>query len=171
MRSPVSLRTATNADIPAIRAVGIAAWHDTYAGLLPDAYIAWALARWWSPEDIQRHILSEQFSVLVATVDQQVVGIAHNQIRADQTAMLWRLYVSQHCRGSGIGTQLIAASEQRLPANIQHFGVEYYQVNTCAAVWYARLGFAFERTEMVMFQQVPIVSVFVQRPRIAHPAS
>lgn len=159
------IRTATLADVQAIRAVGIAAWYDTYPAMVPDDYIAWAIAKWWSPQDIQRHIASEQFLVLVAEVDQQIVGIAHTQIRPDQTAILWRLYVSQAYRGQGIGTQLISASEQSLPAEIRRLGIEYYQANTRAASFYARLGFAFDRIETVMFQHIPIVSVFVQRPR------
>jgi ribosomal protein S18 acetylase RimI-like enzyme len=161
------IRTATFADIQAIRAVGVAAWYDTYSGLVPDDYITWAIAKWWSLADIQRHIESDQFLVLVAEIDQQIVGIAHTQIRADQTAILWRLYVTQTYRGRGIGTQLISASEQQLPAGIQRLGIEYYQANTRAANLYARLGFVFDRIETITFQNVPIVSVFVQRP--LHP--
>lgn len=161
------IRTATLADMAAIRAVGIAAWYDTYPGLVPDDYIAWAIAKWWSPEDIQRHIESDQFLVLVAEVDQQIVGIAHTQIRPDQTAILWRLYVAQAYRGRGIGTQLISASDQQLPTSIRRLGIEYYQANSRAGKFYGRLGFVFDRIETVTFQNVPIVSVFVQRPR--HP--
>jgi ribosomal protein S18 acetylase RimI-like enzyme len=162
------IRTATLTDIEAIRAVGIAAWYDTYSALVPDDYIAWALNKWWSPEDIHRHINSDQFIVLVAEVDQQIVGIAHTQIRPDHTAILWRLYVRQAYRGHGIGTQLIAASEQHLPVGIRQLGIEYYQANTRAAKLYARLGFVFDRIETVSFQNIPIVSVFVQRPLYAN---
>jgi ribosomal protein S18 acetylase RimI-like enzyme len=157
------IRTATLTDIDAIRAVGIAAWYDTYVGLVPDDYIAWALDKWWSPEDIQRHIDSSQFIVLVAEVDRQVVGIAHTQIRPDVTAIVWRLYVRQAHRGRGIGKQLITASEQRLPSSTRRLCIEYYQANTRAAAFYARLGFVFDRIETVSFQNVPIVSVFVSR--------
>jgi ribosomal protein S18 acetylase RimI-like enzyme len=120
----VRIRTATLADMADIRAVGIAAWYDTYPGLVPDDYIAFAIAKWWSPADIQRHIESEQFFVLVAEVNQQIVGIAHTQIRPDQTAMLWRLYVTQAERGQSIGMQLLSASDQQLPASIQRLGIE-----------------------------------------------
>jgi GNAT superfamily N-acetyltransferase len=160
----MQIRTATLADVEPVRAVGIASWYDTYTGLVPDAYIPWVVERWWSAADVRRHIASDNFIVLVAEIAAEVVGIAHAQLRSDHTAIVWRLYVAQAYRGRGIGAQLLAAIEARLPADIEQLLLEYYQANTRAAAFYARLGFAFDRVETTVFQGVPIVSIVVRRP-------
>jgi ribosomal protein S18 acetylase RimI-like enzyme len=159
----MQIRVATPQDIEAIRAVGVAAWHDTYPGIVPDGYIPWGLAKWWTPEVIQRHIDSERFIVLVAEVDAQVVGIAHTEIRPDQRAILWRLYIAQAFRGRGIGRALIAESEQRLPADSHDLYVEYYERNQRAAAFYAKLGFEFDHRAMENFEGEALVSFFVKR--------
>lgn len=158
------IHTATLDDIDSIRSVGIAAWHDTYAPMLPAGYIEWALAKWWSREALERYIVSDSFHVLVAEVDQCTVGMAHIQIRPDATAMLWRLYVAQAYRGQGIGTRLLAQAQQQLPPEVQWLFVEYYQQNERAGRFYAAHGFTFDHLETAIFQTTPIVSVFVKRP-------
>lgn len=160
---PMHIRTATLDNVAAIRAVGVAAWYDTYTGIVPDAYIPWALEKWWTLEAIQRHVLSDNFVVLVAEVDEQIVGMASTQVRADQSAILWRLYVNQACRGQGIGARLLHEVQNQLPAAVQVLYVEYYEQNRRAAAFYAAHGFTFDRSETTLFHNHPIVSIFVRR--------
>jgi GNAT superfamily N-acetyltransferase len=146
----MNIRVATLQDSDEIRAVGVAAWHDTYSGMVPDSYISWALAKWWSPEAI-------------AEIDQHTVGIAHVQIRPDQSAILWRLYIARAYRGQGIGSALIAEIERQLPSDIHTLYVEYYEQNYRASAFYARQGFEFAYSMIETFQDNLIVSVFVKR--------
>ena len=157
------IRQATPADIAGIRAVRVSAWYDTYPGIVPDGYIPWALEKWWQPETLKRYVVSDQFIVLVAEYDQQIVGMAHAQLRPDQTAILWRLYVEQAYRGQGIGSQLMQGVQDRLPSETRWLLIEYYQQNKRAAAFYAAQGFVFDRLETTTFEGVPIVSVFVKR--------
>lgn len=157
------IRPAALTDVAAIRAVGIAAWYDTYTGMVPADYIAWALEKWWTSEAIQRHVLSDTFLVLVAEVNDQIVGMASAQVRADQTAILWRLYVNHVYRGQGIGTRLLDEVQNQLPLEVKTLYIEYYQQNQRAAAFYAAQGFIFDRVETILFQEVPIVSIFVKR--------
>lgn len=157
------IRPAALTDVAAIRAVGIAAWYDTYTDMVPADYIAWALEKWWTPEAIQRHVLSDAFLVLVAEVQGQIIGMASVQVRTDQTAILWRLYVSHAYRGQGIGTRLLDEVQNQLPLEVKTLYIEYYQQNQRAAAFYAAQGFTFDRVETMLFQEVPIVSIFVKR--------
>jgi GNAT superfamily N-acetyltransferase len=91
------------------------------------------------------------------------VGITHVQIRADQSAILWRLYVAQAYRGQGIGRALIAEIEQRLPVDTRDLYIEYYEGNVHAAAFYTKQGFVFDRIETEIFEGEPLVSIFVKR--------
>lgn len=157
------IRIATLDDVAAIRAVGVAAWHDTYTGIVPDEYIPWALEKWWTTEAIQRHVLSDHFIVLVAEVNTQIVGMASAQIHLDRSATLWRLYVNHACRGEGIGTRLLDEIQNQLPVDVRVLYIEYYQQNSRAAAFYAAHGFIFDHSETTLFQNHPIVSIFVRR--------
>lgn len=159
----MNIRSATLNDIDGIRAVGIASWHDTYSGIVPDNYISWALEKWWMPEILKRYVMSDQFIVLVAERNGNIIGMAHAQIRSDKTAILWRLYIEQMYRGQGIGTQLMKEIQDQLPAEVQWLYIEYYQQNKRAETFYADQGFVFDRQETTSFEGVPIVSVFVKR--------
>ncbi len=157
------IRQANLTDIDGIRAVGVAAWYDTYAKFLPTAYIEWALAKWWTPETLARYITSDQFIVLVVEQDDEIVGMAHAQLKPNNTAILWRLYVARPHRSHGLGTHLLKEIEARLPAGTRALFIEHYQQNKRAAAFYAVHGYKFDRLETTAFEGTEIVSIFVKQ--------
>ena len=105
----VSIRAATVEDAAAIAHVHVESWRSTYAGIVPDAYLAGL------DETLRVKLWQEWLSggavVLVAERKGEVVGFAHaGKIReAVETAdaELYSLYLLQNAQGRGIGRGLL----------------------------------------------------------------
>jgi GNAT superfamily N-acetyltransferase len=157
------VRRAVENDIEGIQAVGTSAWWDTYPGLFPDEFIEQNLARWWAAERLKQAIESEEHIVLVAEEDEDVIGVAHTQIRDDNSAILWKLYVLKEHRGRGVGTALVEESIKQFPPQVETYYTEYHSENRRAAAFYASRGFVFDRTKEDDFHGIPAVTVYVKR--------
>ncbi len=105
----ISIRAATDHDASAIAHVHVDSWRTTYAGIVPDEYLATLneaervpLWREWLIRDIQ---------VYVADLDGEVVGfISGGPIREPvetYDAELYAIYLLQHAQKRGIGTALL----------------------------------------------------------------
>ena len=105
----VSIRAATVEDAAAIAHVHVESWRSTYAGIVPDAYLAGL------DETLRVKLWQEWLSggavVLVAERKGAVVGFAHaGKIReAVETAdaELYSLYLLRDAQGRGIGRGLL----------------------------------------------------------------
>lgn len=105
----ISIRAATPGDAGAIARVHVESWRTTYAGIVPDAYLAGldeALrAQLW------REWLDGETAVLVAERGTEVVGFAHaGKIREpveSSDAELYSLYLLRAAQGKGIGLALL----------------------------------------------------------------
>src|SRR5690242_16483848 len=104
----VSIRAATVEDAAAIAHVHVESWRSTYAGIVPDAYLAGL------DETLRVKLWQEWLSggavVLVAERKGEVVGFAHaGRIREPvetADAELYSLYLLRDAQGRGIGRGL-----------------------------------------------------------------
>ncbi|HWY20426.1 MAG TPA: GNAT family N-acetyltransferase [Candidatus Acidoferrum sp.] len=105
----ISIRAATEHDAVAISHVHVQSWRTTYAGIVPEEYLATLneaervlLWREWLTRDIQ---------VYVADLDGEIVGfISGGAIREPvQTydAELYAIYLLEQAQRQGIGTALL----------------------------------------------------------------
>lgn len=105
----ISIRAATEHDAVAISHVHVQSWRTTYAGIVPDEYLATLnegervlLWREWLTRDIQ---------VYIADLDGEIVGfISGGAIREPvQTydAELYAIYLLERAQRQGIGTALL----------------------------------------------------------------
>ena len=105
----ISIRAATEHDAVAISQVHLHSWRTTYAGILPDEYLATLneaerilLWREWLSRDLQ---------VYIADLDGEIVGfISGGVIREPvQTydAELYAIYLLEQAQRQGIGTALL----------------------------------------------------------------
>jgi L-amino acid N-acyltransferase YncA len=103
------IRRATEQDAAEIAHVHVQSWRTTYAGIVPDEYLAalneterTALWREWLTRDIQ---------VYIAQVEGTVVGfISGGPIREpvqNYDAELFAIYLLQQAQGQGIGSKLL----------------------------------------------------------------
>lgn len=105
----VSIRAATAEDARAIARVHVESWRTTYAGIVPDAYLA-------GLDEILRVKLWQEWLggdtvILVAERRGEVVGFAHaGKIREaieSADAELYSLYLVKEAQGRGIGRVLL----------------------------------------------------------------
>ena len=105
----ISIRAATEHDAAAIAHVHVESWRTTYAGIVPDEYLAnlneAERALLW------REWLTRDLEVYVADRDGEVAGfISGGRIREPiltYDAELFAIYLLKQAQGQGIGTALL----------------------------------------------------------------
>lgn len=131
------VREAEQADVPGIRAVGLACWPATY-GFAGQDFIDHGLATWWSPQATIDSLLHSV--VLLAQDGEQIVAMASMQTTGP-VPVIWKLYVLPGHRATGIGTALLEALIARLDQSAHAVELEYVDGNQAAASFYAARGF------------------------------
>ncbi|MCG8349611.1 MAG: GNAT family N-acetyltransferase [Chloroflexales bacterium] len=157
------IRLATIDDIPAIQAVGAAAWRDTYPGLVPDGYLDDGFARAWARDSFERSLANPRIRLLVAEYAGAIVGMIQLGWHDDGIADLWRLYLLREQRGRGLGRRLWEAVTAELPPFIRTFRTSVVRGNP-ALRFYRRLGFdvTHEDDSEYVGYQVPLT--YIERP-------
>ena len=105
----VSIRGAVEEDASAIAHVHVQSWLTTYAGIVPESYLA-------SLDEADRALnwkqwLTQDVQVYVAEMDGEVVGFAAGgRIREplqSYEAELFAIYLLRHAQGQGVGRSLL----------------------------------------------------------------
>ena len=130
-------RPATPADAAAIRAVAIAAWRATYAGLISDGTIERFIARAYAEERVALRI--ERHRVFVAGAGDRVVEAFAECTNRDDHVQLVSIYALPAARGRGLGTALLAMVLQAHPG--QDLAADVLVGNDLAEPFYAARGF------------------------------
>lgn len=115
----ITIREATEADLPGIARVLVDTWRATYRGIVPDDYLNGMSYEKQVERGRQR--LEEggpERSTWVAEVDGGVVGMAsggpERTGRTDYPGELYAIYVLPAYQGRGLGRRLAAAVVKRL---------------------------------------------------------
>lgn len=151
MAEPVTLRRAVPADAPAIGAVHVAAWRETYSGLLPDQMLAelsvdQRSAMW---DAVLRD--PTQFgsvAVLVAEAQGTVIGFGSCGTQADPALAeagfggeIHAVYLLQPHQRHGYGRALLSALAAALQdAGLRGASLWVLETNHAARRFYERLG-------------------------------
>jgi GNAT superfamily N-acetyltransferase len=105
----ISIRAATERDAVAIAHVHVQSWRTTYAGIVPEEYLATLNEAERVP--VWRDWLTRDIRVYIADLDGEVVGfISGGAIREPvQTydAELYAIYLLEHAQRQGIGKALL----------------------------------------------------------------
>jgi GNAT superfamily N-acetyltransferase len=107
----ITIRAATTEDAGAIAHVHVESWRTTYAGIVPDAYLAgldeMLRTKLW------HEWLTRSALVLVAERDGKVVGFAHagtnREPLEDCDGELYSIYLLRESQRHGAGTALLGA--------------------------------------------------------------
>jgi GNAT superfamily N-acetyltransferase len=137
-----TVRPATADDVLQIREVAVAAWRDTYAGLLRSETIEAFVASAYAIERLRLRIGRDVF--LVAEQDGRIVAFADARARTDAVD-LFAIYARPDARGLGAGTALLDALRERFPG--LPIVADVLAGNRKGEVFYERRG--FERGERV----------------------
>ncbi|USZ67335.1 GNAT family N-acetyltransferase [Halorussus salilacus] len=110
----MDIREATEDDISTIRSVARESWKRAYADAVPESVIDDAVSEWYAEETMTRIIGDDEQVCLVAVDDDgAVIGFSHGATDNGDGDVL-RLYVHPDRWNEGIGTDLLAAMEERL---------------------------------------------------------
>lgn len=153
------VRRAESADVERVRRVAIAAWRDTYAGLLRAETIEAFLERAYAAGRLGERITDDEF--LVAEREGEMAAFADSVIQPDRL-VLAAIYAVPEARGSGAGTALLEAIEARHPD--LPFAADVLLGNRKGELFYKRHGFEpRDRIEGSLFGE-PIVERRWWRP-------
>ena len=140
MVDPVHVRLACRDDVPAVRALLVETWHDTYDALIGAERVTAITDDWHSPENLRRQLDMPDTAFLVAEEKGRVVG--HLFVNAGEPPVLAiaRLYVLPGRQRRGIGGRLIAAALARHP-EARTLYLEVEADNLKGLAFYRREGF------------------------------
>ena len=104
-----SIRPATEADLPAVRALLQATWHATYDPIFGAEQVAAISAQWHALDALRADLRSPRSVFLVARDGTSILGTASARNLTSGDVTLGRLYVLPTAQGYGIGTALLDA--------------------------------------------------------------
>ena len=139
----MTIRRAAVADVARIGAVHVQAWHEAYAGLIPDEVLArldpGRRAAMWL------RLLTDGRAVFVGELEDEIVGFGSCGPQRDASlpydGEIAAIYVLRRAYRVGIGRRLMAAMARELRAQgFQSASLWVMEVNAPARAFYERLG-------------------------------
>jgi len=138
MINDLLIRKAKLDDIPEIQQIAKETWHHTYEGLIPrqiqDEFIDSAYSDKNMPLRVEKTIL------LVAVLNEKVLGFSNFFLKNQQQAELGAIYIYPQEQGKGIGTKLLDAGIKELNS-ISELFVEVERGNKAGEDFYEAKGF------------------------------
>jgi len=102
---------AAEADLPAVAELAGVIWRRHYPGIISPGQIEYMLAHGYSREALLRFVSEPGAGLLLALIDESLIGFAAYH-RTDRNELkLEKLYVHQDHQGKGAGRRLIARVE------------------------------------------------------------
>lgn len=136
------VRTASSRDIPAIRALLVETWHDTYDAIYGKDRVTQITDSWHSMTLLGERLSLPRSEFLVADDGKMIGGMAFATAQDEgKTLVLHQLYVAPSCQGQGIGGLLLDEVEGCFPeAGTVRLFVE--ERNAKAVAFYLAQGFS-----------------------------
>lgn len=148
--APLTIRTLTENDVDAFRAMRLHAAVDTPFAIVPTREEE---ARWTREENLARVRETDQQAVFGAFDGETLIGITgwrrELRIKFAHKSLIWGVFVEPSYRRTGIGRRLMESAIERAKAS----GVEQVQLSVCAQnpraqTLYLLLGFVSYGREM-----------------------
>jgi ribosomal protein S18 acetylase RimI-like enzyme len=135
------VRRAGTDDAEAIERVARATWRADYPEVLNRENAAEAAGDWYDEHSLKATIERENALVLVASLDNEVVGFVHAYAGTDRGDIL-RLYVAPGYRERGVGTGLLdRAVEDLFESGIEAVHAMVLAANDQGRAFYETRGF------------------------------
>jgi ribosomal protein S18 acetylase RimI-like enzyme len=130
------VRTASERDLDAIRALLVETWHATYDDIYGAAKVTEITDEWHSIAALKRRLTVPNSDFLVADDGERLGGVAYAEADAEgKTVMLHQLYVSPTLQGRGIGGMLLDEIVESFP-DADLFRLEVEEANEKAIGFY-----------------------------------
>jgi diamine N-acetyltransferase len=146
---PLTLRAAMPADAAALATMGSKGFATTHQAAIPKAEMQGVLASAWSEKQITELIANPEIQIVVAEIEQSVVGMAclnptyrPSYLRRPTPVELTRFYLHPDWVGCGVGSKLMTYSlRQAAMTGYSLCWLRVWQGNTAAIHFYRRWGF------------------------------
>ena len=164
-----SIRAAVQADAHAIAHVHVESWRTTYAGILPEAYLAGL------DQTLRTTLWQEWLAgstvIFVAERHGKVVGFAHSGPNREPNdncdAELYALYLLKEEQGIGIGTALLRATAAELAArNFKGMTVWVLEQNR-SRIFYERMGARLAASRVIEIGGMKLMEVAYAWPDLS----
>ncbi len=143
--SSLVIRPCTEEDIPAVQRITWDTWLDAYASFVPVEDLRAYYDEHYSTRKLQDFLKGESSGGLIAECDGVPAAYARTSFNKDEGRFyVQSLYVLPAYQGHGLGTKLLAASEERalvFKVDAVWLGVMVQNVRTVE--WYRKIGFQF----------------------------
>ncbi len=135
----VTIRSASESDLPAVVRVAREGWHNAYAGLLSHGTIEETLNRWYSEGAMKRRL--NPGLIVALSGENKVVGYAQHGRATDSVYELFAIYVLPEVLGQGVGWELWKAVREAARESGQRW-IELWvlEQNSLGRRWYDRQG-------------------------------
>lgn len=136
------IRTASRRDLPAVRALLVETWHDTYDSIHGAARVSEITDTWHSLEALEARLGQPNSEFVIADNGSAIAGMAYAVSGEEGRALhLQQLYVLPARQRMGIGTALLAEIEDCFP-EAGDIRLEVEEANAAAIAFYAANGFS-----------------------------
>jgi ribosomal protein S18 acetylase RimI-like enzyme len=141
MTPAILVRAARSDDVPAVRDLLVATWHDAYDALIGARKVTEITDSWHSVENLARQLAIPETSFLVAEEEEAAI-VGHAFVNAERPPVLFltRLYVRPDRQRRGIGARLLAEAIER-HQGCDRVRLEAKAGNQSALAFYRRQGF------------------------------
>lgn len=141
----ISIRPATEGDIPLLRALADRIWHACYPGMITVEQIRYMLGWMYAPERIAEE-MRRGVRWAVVESDSPIGYLAHER-DADGVVHLHKLYLDPAWQGRGVGQRMLQhVSEHARREGARSIELRVNRGNARALAAYARAGFRIERS-------------------------
>jgi len=135
------VRTASERDVPAIRALLVETWHDTYDPIYGIAKVTEITNDWHSIQSLTARLTAPRSEYLVADDGMALAGMAFAAAdESGETVTLRQLYVRPSMQGKGVGGMLLDEVEESFP-EAKRLVLEVEAANEKAIRFYLSRGF------------------------------
>lgn len=164
------IREATEADVSAIARVHVASWRETYAGIVPQAYLDGIRVEDWEARR-RRHHGAPGTHTRVGVAAGVVVAFAIGGASRDSTLPFagegFAIYVRRTHQGAGLGLGLFGAVATRLLADGHGSLVVWVLRDNPARRFYERLGGVLVGEKAIEIGGAALVEVAYGWPELA----
>ena len=135
------VRTAGERDLPAVRALLVETWHDTYDAIYGRERVDEITGAWHSIEALRARLKQPHSEFVLADNGSDIGGIAFAVAEHEgKSIKLHQLYVLPACQGRGIGQALFDEVAICFP-EAREITLEVEEANGRARGFYEHLGF------------------------------
>ena len=141
----VEYRTATRADVTAVREVARASLAASYGHALDESVIDEAVETWYDADELTAELADDESTFVVCVASDDVIGFAQSYVaeRREPVGEIDWLHVHPDHRGRGIGDGLLGRLETRLRSRgVERIEGRVLTANAAGTEFYEDQGFA-----------------------------